>query len=194
MLSHKNPTIICVSLILLSTLVCRATLTLIDLVSSSITNSTNRIVPHCFDQDTSPRMGKPNLKDCRDALVILARNPDFTTPFSFSKNPRRGVKVPRGWRSGECLIFVSCENDRDAYTFRFADVLVVAKRLVEKCVGTAESEALGLLGWGGVEILGDSVTFYVSVGRPFNPIIATASAIPVASVSGTPLDPTIDIS
>ncbi len=89
---------------------------------------------------------------------------------------------------------MSCENDRDAYTFRFADVLVVAKRLVEKCVGTAESEALGLLGWGGVEILGDSVTFYVSVGRPFNPIISTESAIPVASVSGTSLDPTIEIS
>ena len=91
---------------------------------------------------------------------------------------------------------MSCENDRDAYTFRFADVLVVAKNLVEKCVGTAQSEALGLLGWGGVDILGDSVTFYVSVGKPFKPkpITSTTSAIPVALVSGTPLDPTVEIS
>ena len=60
---------------------------------------------------------------------------------------------------------MSCENDRDAYTFRFADVLVVAKRLVDTCVGTTQSEKWGLLRWGGVQVLGDTETFYVSVGR-----------------------------
>ena len=102
--------------------------------------------------------------------------------------------MPRGWRSGDCLILVSCENDRDAYTFRFADVLVVAKRLVDNCVEGRESERWGLLRWGGVDDLGASETFYVSVGKPFAPRIPAESAGPVESLNGTRLDPTIDIS
>ena len=191
---HLDSTTICVVFILLSTLVSRASLTLIDLNSSSVTESTNRITPHCFTPGTSSDLGETNLKDCRDALAILARNPDFTTPFHFSKNPRRGIRVPRGWKSGDCLILVSCENDRDAYTFRFADVLVVAKRLVDNCVEGRVSERWGLLRWGGVDDLGASETFYVSVGKPFAPRIPAESAGPVESLNGTRLDPTIDIS
>ena len=84
---------------------------------------------------------------------------------------------------------MSCENDRDAYTFRFADVLVVAKRLVDTCVGTMQSEKWGLLRWGGVEVLGNTETFYVSVGkRQF----AAGSVDQVELTSGTPLNPAIE--
>ena len=161
---------------------------LIDLSPSSINNSSNHIVPHCFTPGTYPGIGETNLKDCRDALVVLARNPDFTTPMRYSKNPRRGIKIPRGWTSGECIIFVSCENDRDAYTFRIADVLVLAKKLVDTCVGTTVDEEWGLLRWGGVEILGDSMTFYVSVGKPHTPTTSAETVIPVDLVNGTLLD------
>ena len=138
---------------------------LININHSTISNSSDRIDTHCFTPDTHPQMAEVTQKGCRDALLILARNPDFTTPLRFSKNPRRGIKIPRAWTSGACTIIMSCENDRDAYTLRFADVLVVAKKLVETCVGTQESEKWGLLRWGGVDILGDSETFYVSVGQ-----------------------------
>lgn len=178
----------------LSTLVFRASPMTVDLNLSVITNSSNNIIPHCYTPDTSAEIGETNLKDCRAALLILARNPDFTIPMSFSKNPRRGIKVPRGWTSGECIIFVSCENDRDAYTFRFADVLVVAKKIVDKCVGTETEEKWGLLRWGGVDELGDSETFYVSVGKPYPPTTAAGSVGPVDLVNETLASPAVDIS
>ena len=152
-------------LLLLASFAHHAVSTLIDLNPTTMTNTSNRVDFHCFNPETSPEMGEVSLRDCRGALLVLARNPDFTTPFRFSKNPRRGLKIPRGWTSGECLIVMSCENDRDAATFRFADVLVVARRLVDTCVGTMQSEKWGLLRWGGVEVLGDTETFYVSVGK-----------------------------
>lgn len=82
---------------------------------------------------------------------------------------------------------MSCENDRDAYTFRFADVLVVARRVVDNCVGTTQSEKWGLLRWGGVEVLGDTETFYVSVGKR-----VAGSVNLVELTSGTLLDPAIE--
>lgn len=180
-------------LLLLSSLAHYATSMIIDVDSTITTNTSNRIVPHCFTPDSSPGIGETNLKDCRDTLLILARNPNFTTPMRFSKNPRRGLKVPRGWSSGECLIFVSCENDRDAYTFRFADVLVVAKKLVDTCVATKEVEKWGLLRWGGVDILGDTETFYVSVGKPHARRPPAGGIISVDFVNGTLADPAIDV-
>ena len=126
------------------------------------------ITPHCFTPASLEGVGETNPHDCRAALEILIRQPHFTTRYSFSKNPRRGLKVPKGWTSGQCVIFVSCENDRDAYTFRLADVAANARKLVAGCVGK-ESERWGMLRWGGVDILGDSETFYVSVGRPVAP-------------------------
>lgn len=72
--------------------------------------------------------------------------------------------------SGECIIFFSCENDRDAYTFRFADVAQVARRVIGNCVGRPDASGeWGTLRWGGLDELGDSRTFYVSVGRPVAP-------------------------
>lgn len=90
------------------------------------------------------------------------------------------------------MVIMSCENDRDAYTFRFADVLVVARRLVDKCVGTKESEKWGLLRWGGVDILGDSETFYVSVGKPYAPTISAESVDLVELTSETVLNPAVE--
>ena len=189
-LPHRDPTMICGLLLLLASIAHHATSMAVDVNPTMAMTPLNRIVYHCFTPDTSPNIGEANSKDCRDTLLLLARSPDFTTPMRFSKNPRSGVKVPRGWRSGDCLIFVSCENDRDSYTFRFADVLVVAKRIVDNCVGTTVTEKWGILRWGGVDILGDSETFYVSVGKPFAPRTVGEG---VVLVNGTMLDPAIDV-
>lgn len=70
---------------------------------------------------------------------------------------------------------VSCENDRDAYTFRSADVLVVARKVVDECVGTVVSPKWGLLRWGGVNELGGSETFYVAVFKPERPGVRIGS-------------------
>lgn len=193
MLKDRNPTMIYGLLLLLSNLAQHATAMLISLDPTTTTNASNHIESHCYNPDTSPTMGETNLKDCRDTLLKIARTPDFTTRITFSKNPRRGVSLPRGWKSGECLIFFSCENDRDAYTFRYADVLASAREIVDLCVGTTVTEQYGLMRWGGIYILGDSDTFYVSVGRPLNPRTSAGNLIPVGLVNETLLNPMNEI-
>ena len=178
-------------LLLLASFAHQAISMLIDLNPTITANTSNHIVPQCFNPDIIPDIAETNLNDCRDALLILARNPDFTIPLRFSKNPRRGIKIPRGWTSHECMIIMSCENDRDAYTLRFADVLVVAKRVVDNCVGTKESEKWGLLRWGGVDVLGDSETFYVSVGKPHTPTTSAGIVNLVELANGTLLNSAI---
>ena len=155
-------------LLLLVILAHHATSIHMDLSPSVKTNTSNRIFPHCFTPISVPGIQETNLTDCNNALRLLARQPDFRTRFIFSKNTRRGLKVPRAWLAGDCVILISCENDRDAYAFRYADVLVIAKLIVENCV-EREQEGWGTFKWGGVDQILDSETFYVSVGRPHEP-------------------------
>ena len=177
--------------LLLSILAYHATSTLINLNPTAI----NRVTPHCFTPAIDPNLAEANLQDCRDALIILAHAPGFTTPLSYSKNPRRGMhQLPLGWSSGNCLILVSCENDRDAYTFRFADVLAPAKKLVDTCVGTEVSRTWGLLRWGGMDRLGDSPSFYVSVFRPNDPEALNGGFVPVELLNQTLVKPAIEVS
>lgn len=182
-------------LLLLAILAHHATSIHIDLNPIIITNTSNLITPHCFTPMSVPGIRETNLADCRTALGGLARQPDFTTRFIFSKNTRRGLKVPRGWLAGDCIILVSCENDRDAFAFRYADILVIARRLVENCVGK-EQERWGTLRWGGVEDILDSETFYVSVGRPSEPSPPSAGAgslMLVDVMNGTTPDQAIEV-
>ena len=155
----------------------------------------DRVEGHCFTPALDPNIKATNLKDCRDALVNLVRAPDFMTPRSYSDNPRRGLHpLPLDWQSGDCLILVGCENDRDAYTFRFADVLPVARKLVDTCVGTKMTPRWGLLRWGGMDALGNSQTFYVSVLKLTNSANLNANAVLLELVNQTLVNPAIEVS
>ena len=179
------------SLLLLSSLACCTTSAIISLRPTA----PNRVQGHCFTPALEPGIEEVNLRDCRDALLKLATAPDFTSLRSYSKNPRRGLRrLPLDWQSGECLILVSCENDRDAYTFRFADVLPVARKVIDTCVGTKMSPRWGLLRWGGMDVLGDSQTFYVSVIKLPSSANLTANAVPVEMANQTLVNPAIEIS
>ena len=81
---------------------------------------------------------------------------------------------------------VSCENDRDAYTFRLADLLVPAKGIIDNCVATRESARWGLLRWGGIDTLGDSLSFYVSVFRPLT--VSAGNTVSLELVNDTLLN------
>ena len=162
-------------LLLLAILAHHATPIRIDLNPTIMTNTSNYITPHCFTPISAPGIHETNLADCRTALRGLAHQPDFTARFIFSKNTRRGLELPKSWLARDCIIVVSCVNDRDAFAFRYADVLVIARRLVENCVGK-EQERWGTLRWGGVADILDSETFYVSVGRPAEPSPPSAGA------------------
>ena len=179
------------SLLLLSSLACYTTSTILNPRPTAV----NRVLGHCFTPAVDPNIQATNLKDCRDALLKLATAPDFTTPRSYSKNPRRGLRrLPLNWSSGDCLILVSCENDRDAYTFSFADLLPVAWKLIDTCVGTEVSPEWGLLRWGGIDVLGDSQTFYVSVLKIKDSASSTANAVALELVNQTLVNPAMEVS
>lgn len=186
----SDPTMILGLLLLLSSLAYHATSTLINLRPPTL----NRIQPQCYTPDVDIELTEVNPKDCRDTLLQIARAPNFLTPRRYSKNSRRGLPLPIGWKSGDCLIFVSCENDRDAYTFRIADVLPPAKKVVDNCVDTQEDPKWGLLRWGGLENLGNSGSFYVSVSKPKHPMISTGNVVPMRLVNETLIDPVVEVS
>ena len=89
---------------------------------------------------------------------------------------------------------MSCENNRDAYTFRFADVLPVARKVIDTCVESKVNPTWGLLRWGGMDVLGDSPTFYVSVLKLRDSATSTENALPVALVNQTLVNPAIEVS
>ncbi|KAM0799461.1 Alpha/Beta hydrolase protein [Usnea florida] len=88
-----------------------------------------------FIPDAHPVLRPTNLADCKNALRTLVQQPGFKHSYRFSRNPRRGVQVPTGWRAGDCLILLSCENDYDADTFSYVDVLRGAKFVVDQHTG-----------------------------------------------------------
>lgn len=59
----------------------------------------------------------------------------FRNRYRFSRNQRVGRAVPQYWRSGECIILMSCENDYDADVFSYVDVLRAAKKIVDQVSG-----------------------------------------------------------
>ena len=136
-------------------------------------SSLNHIIPHCYTPEgqETPGIIATDLKACKDALAVLVRTPDFTTPFRFSRNPRALARlIPTGWQMGvesECRIIINCQNDHDSAVFRYADVAQIAKRIIENCVDRPDpSGRLPLLRWGGVDGIKDAETFYVAVARP----------------------------
>ena len=123
------------------------------------------VVPHCFDGPPKPQMTTVNITDCREVLRRLVIEPGFNEYIYFSRNHRRGVQVPRGWKARDCIVFVSCENDYDKDVFRYADVAQKANAVIDRCVKIGEGTP-----WGGVEAIGSIGSFYVSVTGRFDRI------------------------
>ncbi len=134
--------------------------------------------PFCFTRQSHPGIEATNLQDCTGALRALVREPNFLVPFEFSKNSRRGIKLPKGWKSGQCGIFVSCANDHDADKFTYADVAHQARKVIQGCV---DNRAMP---YGGMDLVGAVGTFYVSIGRP---TVHRSVALEVKGVNGAAL-------
>ena len=141
-------------------------------------SSLDYIIPHCYTPEgqETPGIKSTNLKACKDALAVLVRTPEFTTPFRFSRNPRAMAKViPAGWQMGDesdCRIIINCQNDHDSAIFRYADIAQIAKRIIENCVDHPDPFGrYPLLKWGGVDGIKEAETFYVGVARPIRPAL-----------------------
>lgn len=124
------------------------------------------VMPFCFNQESHPGILTTNARDCNRALGSLVRERHFTTPLKFSKSASPFFDVivlPKGWGSGECVIFVSCANKEDTEIFKYSDVARIARKVITDCV---EDNPIP---YGGLEEIGSAQTFYVSVGRPKGP-------------------------
>lgn len=114
----------------------------------------------CFTKETHPGIKSTNLSECRGALRKLIFQPDFTRNLPFSRHGRVAIKVPRGWKEGECTIFVSCGNDYDTDRFTYADVAHTAANIINTCIIDKPDTEFG--GFAGVGTIG---SFYVAVGK-----------------------------
>ena len=97
----------------------------------SNTSQLDRIIPHCFNDRSHPSIHPVVLGECQSALRALVQEPGFSQSHWFSRNHRRGIQVPRGWSAGDCVVFVTCKNDYDADIFRYADVLRIARGIID---------------------------------------------------------------
>ena len=138
-----------------------------------LNSSVNRVISHCYtpDSEETPGIRPINLQACKEALNVLIRTPDFTTPFRFSRNPRAMAKeIPMGWQPGpaaDCRIVINCYNDHDSAVFRFADVAQGARKIMENCVEKPDPHGrYPVLEWGGVTDINGEETFYVAIARP----------------------------
>ena len=118
-------------------------------------------IEFCFDLGTHPGIGSPNLADCHGAMSQLVREPGFILERSFSRNWRRGIEVPKQWLRGDCTIFVSCGNDYDSDSFRYADIAHTAGNVIRRCIEDQPEEP-----YGGLQTVGRVGSFYVAVGKP----------------------------
>lgn len=84
------------------------------------------------------------------------------------------IKLPVGWRAGNCVVFVSCSNLLDADIFRYADVARAVKNTIKQCVDVDDPLDPDQKPYGGLEPVGSVGTFYVSVGSPHVPRVAAA--------------------
>lgn len=143
-------------------------------------NSTlDDITPFCFDTESHPGIRVTNAPDCHRALGLLIRQPGFTTPYKFSKNPRRldVISLPKGWGADLCVIFISCANAQDTGIFRYADVAREARKVIRNCVDNQPEP------YGGLYQVGSEGTFYVSVGRPTDPRPRPPGLVEIASAA-----------
>jgi len=140
---------------------------------AATTSKPDQLVPYCFNQTSHPGIGTTNGADCRQALRLLASTPQFRdrTVYRFSKNARNGIRVPKGWQHGYCVIYVSCANDRDADYFSLVDISRAAIGAIKDCVDDA------VVKYGGLSPMGNVGSFYVSVGRPVNPHVEGGTEI-----------------
>ena len=115
----------------------------------------------CFNQETHPGIGFPNLANCHSAMGQLVREPGFVLERSFSRNWRLGIEVPKQWLHGDCTVFVSCGNDYDSDSFRYADIAHAAQNVIRSCIEDQPKEP-----YGGLKTVGRIGSFYVAVGRP----------------------------
>lgn len=147
--------------------------------SLSIYNGTlGDVWPFCFSPESHPGIDFTNSGDCTAALRLVVLEPGFLVPITFSKNSRRGIKLPKRWKSGRCVIFISCANDRDADTFTYAHVAQQARKVIQTCVDGRVTP------YGGMDEIGSVQSFYVSVGRP---VILDSLGDEMEGVNGTDL-------
>ena len=118
----------------------------------------------CFDPSFVHRLQPATVSDCHFIIdEIILRLPDLMREQSFGYTSAEDVDLTirenGQWIFAGCVIFVGTADKQGRDHFRYVDVAVQAKRIIEQCVEGSKYARGGTAGVGRIED-----TFYVTVG------------------------------
>ncbi|KAF6237674.1 hypothetical protein HO173_003875 [Letharia columbiana] len=117
----------------------------------------------CFNL-TTPKAYPVDSNDCPPAIDALYHDPSGVMALQrFSRDPALAAstfQVPFAWQYGSCQVLLTSGVAGALDTFRLADVIVQALRIIEECPPLSK-KALGGLG-----LVGGGQTFFVAVNGP----------------------------
>ena len=143
----------------------------------------------CYSPAYVHRLQPATVSDCNIIIdEIILRLPNVMREQSFGYTSAEDVDLSireNGmWTHGQCITFVRTTEEEGRDEFRYVDVAIAAKRIIEKCIEGSKYARGGTAGVGKLE-----ETFYVSVGglapSPGNgTILVLPSDAPVSPPSG----------
>jgi len=116
----------------------------------------------CFNL-TTPRSYPVDTPDCEFAIDAIFHDPAGVMEMTqFSHNPMHlgTYKIPAYWAVGRCLILLSSANETAVDTFRLADVILKAQKIIDQCPPNSKKSL------GGIATIGHRASFFVVVNGP----------------------------
>ncbi|MCJ1460261.1 hypothetical protein MMC28_010640 [Mycoblastus sanguinarius] len=113
---------------------------------------------HCFDLGT-PQAFSVDIDDCEPAIDMLFHDPTGVMEIQqFSRKVEHGAHhVPTDWHFGRCQVLLTSGDSSAVDTFRLADVIYKARKLIDNCVAVSKTRL------GGIATIGHGATFFVAV-------------------------------
>lgn len=124
----------------------------------------------CFNLAT-PRCYPVNTPDCELVIEAIYHDPAGVMEMTqFSHNPAHTgtYRTPAHWAVGNCLILLTSANETAVDTFRLADVIVKAQKIIDQCPPNSKKSL------GGLATIGHRASFFVAVNGLVDPGSTTA--------------------
>ncbi|CAD6581342.1 MAG: hypothetical protein ASARMPREDX12_000435 [Alectoria sarmentosa] len=103
------------------------------------------------------------LPDCPIAIDFLYHDPTGVMTlqqFSHDRSVPHAFQIPFAWQHGRCQVLLTSGGQLAVDTFRLADVVVKALRIMDECPPKSKK------GLGGLALVGNGKTMFVVVNGP----------------------------
>lgn len=147
----------------------------------------------CFNL-TTPRSYPVDTADCEFVIEAIYHDPaGVMTMTQFSHNPTHSgtYQIPAHWGIGQCLILLTSADETAVDTFRLADVIVKAQKIIDQCPPNSKKHL------GGLATIGHRASFFVAVNGPIddapvtNRNFTTSITIGPPNMTGLVADPNL---